>query len=79
MAVPKNYEAGMRISFDAKTKNVSVAFRGKLTILPGPFPAEKEAIRAGEDFCRKHGWSAPLPPDDRAGQSLLKHRKLPPF
>jgi hypothetical protein len=69
----------MKIVFDAKTNAVSVSFRGRLTILSGGFPNEKDAIRAGEDFCRKHGWSAPLAPAKEAGQSLLKHRKRPPF
>jgi hypothetical protein len=50
------YEAGMQIIFDVVNKGVFVEFRGKTEYLPGPFPNQKAAIAAAEEYCRKQGW-----------------------
>lgn len=57
----KNYETGMKVSFDPSSRTAIVKFRGRLTVLPGQFGTEAEAISAGESFCRQHGWR-PQPP-----------------
>ena len=51
-----NYENGMQIIYDVLKKGVLVDFRGQTHYLPGPFPSQREAIRAGESFCREQGW-----------------------
>ncbi|MCV9965690.1 hypothetical protein OIU34_27840 [Pararhizobium sp. BT-229] len=47
----------MTIVFDVLSKSVLIVFRGKITILPGPFQDKKAAIAAAEEHCRKLGWS----------------------
>lgn len=54
--VKRSYEPGMKISYDAVSKRVVVAFRGRITVLSGTFETEKEATEAGEFHCRTHGW-----------------------
>jgi len=71
MSAAKKYEAGMRVTFNEAAKTVTVNFRGRVAILPGPYTAGDEGIRAGEDYCRKQGW-ANRPQDERAGQSMIK-------
>tara|TARA_R110000868_G_scaffold50530_3_gene161395 strand:- start:427 stop:654 length:228 start_codon:yes stop_codon:yes gene_type:complete len=73
MSEKKNYERGMKITFDQKARSVMVSFRGRVTVLPGPFATEGEAVRAGEGLCKTNGW------DDsgggNGGKSLLtRHR-----
>jgi hypothetical protein len=49
------YEAGMQLVFDLVERTVVVSFRNNVTML-GPFANQKTAIRAGEQYCRDHGW-----------------------
>ncbi len=71
---PKNYEPGMRITFDARSKTAAVAFRGRVITLPDQFTSEHEAVSAAENYCRKHGWvDKPVPAIP--ARSLLKHRR----
>lgn len=50
------YETGMKITFEPRSRTVMVKFRGRLTVLPGQFGSEGEAVSAGETFCRQCGW-----------------------
>lgn len=50
------YETGMKLVYDAHTKRMVVSFRARLTVLPATYESEQEAIQAGEQFCRQHGW-----------------------
>jgi hypothetical protein len=50
------YESGMNIQYDQNTKRVTVVFRGKRIELPDRYELPGAAIRAGEEYCRKHGW-----------------------
>ncbi len=61
MATKKNYETGMKITYDQKAKTAMVAFRGRVTVLPGPYTTEGEAVNAGEKHCKANGW------DENAG------------
>jgi len=70
VATPQNYETGMRVVFDEKSKTVSVAFRGRRHELEGPFESVHEGIKAGENYCRKLGWDFSSP-DPRSGRSIL--------
>ena len=55
--VKKAYEAGMKISYAAKTQRVIVAFRGRITVLPDTYESEEKGISAGENHCRCLGWN----------------------
>jgi hypothetical protein len=74
MAVPKNYETGMKVVFDEKSKAVSVTFRGRRHELKGPFESECEGIKAGQNHCRKLGWDCSSP-DPRTGRSILSRQR----
>jgi hypothetical protein len=62
----------MRIAFDAATKCVTVAFRGRIVALPAAYDSECAAVSAGEDYCRARGWVERIVPT--AGRSLLMPR-----
>jgi hypothetical protein len=49
------YEEGMSISYDEKSGQLTVYFRGERKEL-GRFMSYAEALKAGEAYCRKHGW-----------------------
>lgn len=49
------YEAGMQIIFDLMSGMVVVSFRGTVKML-GPFQTQRQAIVAGEQYCRERGW-----------------------
>jgi len=49
------YEADMQLVFDHVKRTLVVSFRNLVKIL-GPFADQKSAVRAGEQFCREHGW-----------------------
>ncbi|MGV1794354.1 MULTISPECIES: hypothetical protein [unclassified Rhizobium] len=51
-----NYEDGMTVFYDPVSKTVIVAFRGKTTILKGPFESLRAGVAAGEDLCAELGW-----------------------
>ena len=51
----------MQILYDVLSKGVFIQFRGKSDFLKGPFPNQREAIRAAEDYCRKLGWGESRP------------------
>ncbi len=51
------YEDGMSISYDELTGTVTVCFRGIKVVLPQGYTSRVEGIAAGEDWCRKYGWS----------------------
>ena len=72
MPMTKVYEPGMRITFDPGAKTALVAFRGRLTTLPGRYADQNAAVQAGEDYCRHRGWA------DRpaATHSLLRPRPM---
>jgi hypothetical protein len=55
------YEPGMKVSYDAVSHKVTVAFRGRVTILPGQFETQDQADWAGENYCRHHGWHPATP------------------
>ena len=50
------YEPGMRITYDATSKRVVVAFRGRISVLPETYESEDKGTAAGEGFCRHQGW-----------------------
>lgn len=50
------YEADMSINYDEKSGQLTVYFRGDRKEL-GRFKNHAEALKAGEAYCRKHGWS----------------------
>jgi hypothetical protein len=50
-----SYEEGMQLVFDLLTRTVVVSFRGQIEML-GPFNDQKEAVSAGEKYCRDRGW-----------------------
>ena len=52
------YEHGMQIIYDVLKKGVFVVFRGKSEYLVGPFVNQREAIKAGEQYCLDRGWGA---------------------
>jgi len=60
----------MRISYDSKSKRVTVTFRGRVSVLTGEYETEREAVKAGEDYCRRNGWNDK--PAPTVGRSMLK-------
>ena len=76
MTPTKFYEPGMRIIYDLRSRTAKVTFRGKISTL-GMFESEFDARKAGEIFCKRHGW--PGPPSPQAPKSLLAHRHRPPL
>nr|WP_314092868.1 hypothetical protein [uncultured Shinella sp.] len=50
------YESGMQIIYDVVKKGVFIEFRNRSHYLEGPFPSQRDAIRAAEEHCRKLGW-----------------------
>ena len=50
------YEAGMYIIYDVLKKGVLIDFRDRTHYLPGPFASQRDAVKAGETFCREQGW-----------------------
>lgn len=50
------YEADMVVFYDTVDKTVVVLFRGKHTLLSGPFPDRRSGIAAGEAYCSTRGW-----------------------
>jgi hypothetical protein len=51
------YEIGMSIQYEHDTGKVIIHFRGKRIILRGPYPTREAGTKAGEEFCRRQGWS----------------------
>jgi len=49
------YEQGMQIVFDLVSRTTVVCFRDTIEMF-GPFKDRWEAIHAGEQYCRNHGW-----------------------
>lgn len=74
MAAPENYETGMRVVYDEKSKTVAIVFRGRRHELKGPFSTASEGNKAGEDYCRRLGWDC-FSPDPHAGRSILRPRR----
>lgn len=66
--MPQGYETGMKVTYDKLSRRVVIAFRGRITVLPGLFDNETAGIAEGEAYCRRHGWS-PLEP-------VRTHRQL---
>jgi len=54
--VKPTYEPGMKVSYDPTTHRVVVAFRGRITVIPGTYDSELRGIAAGEAHCRGQGW-----------------------
>ena len=50
------YENGMSVEYEAVTEKVTVHFRGEKQELPGQYKTREEGIKAGEAYCRSHGW-----------------------
>ncbi|MGE4064767.1 MAG: hypothetical protein AB7E79_15495 [Rhodospirillaceae bacterium] len=70
-----HYEPGMRVSYDAYRKTVTVTFRGRAKTLMGIFTSEEQARRAGEAYCRVLGWNPKI--HAVAVRSLLSSRRGP--
>lgn len=70
--VKRSYEPGMKVSYDPASKRVVVAFRGKITVLPGTFETEIEGTEAGEVHCRLHGWQ----PSDKIHAAAKRVRSV---
>lgn len=68
-AITPTYEPGMKIEYDPVTHRVVIAFRGRISVLPGSVETKDEAISAGERFCRQNGWK---PEDSRKTGSKLR-------
>ena len=51
------YEAGMKIAYDDRSRRVVVSFRGRLVVLPEPCGTREEAQAEGESYCRRLGYS----------------------
>ncbi len=51
------YEPGMTITYDASSKRVVIAFRGRIAVLPGTFDTEAMGKAAAETHCMKLGWN----------------------
>lgn len=49
------YEEGMQLIFDMVERTITVSFRGTLELL-GPFESQRQAVSAGEQYCRDRGW-----------------------
>lgn len=47
----------MKVTYDPQTKRVIVAFRGRIVVLPDMADSEAAAAKAGEAYCRAHGWT----------------------
>lgn len=65
-SVKSSYEPGMRINYDADSKRVVIAFRGRITVLRGTSETEADAIAAGESHCRLLGW---VPADNNSNRN----------
>ncbi|MCT7377395.1 hypothetical protein [Chelativorans salis] len=50
------YEQGMNVQYDKIAQTVTVHFRGEKVTLPSKYPTMEAGMKAGEDYCRKHGW-----------------------
>ncbi len=64
------YETGMKIVYDAATRRVVVSFRARVSVLPGTHDTESEAVKAGEAYCRQHGWK---PDEMKSKHGALRH------
>ncbi|WP_156381709.1 hypothetical protein [Rhizobium sp. Leaf341] len=53
------YEAGMAFFFDVFSKSVLITFRGREYTLQGPYPTQRVAFQAAEQFCLDRGWVDP--------------------
>ena len=60
-----SYEDGMSVFYDPVSKTVIVIFRGKTTILEGPFESARSGVAAGEDLCARLGWRSDTPTTGR--------------
>lgn len=58
------YEDGMQLVFDHVDRTLVVSFRDMVKMI-GPFENQKAAVRAGEQFCRDHGWKDGQQPSKR--------------
>jgi hypothetical protein len=45
-----------RVSYDERTRTVTVMFSGKRHVVPGRYPTLVAGMRAGNDFYRRQGW-----------------------
>ena len=55
--VKRSYEPGMKVTYDASSKRVIVAFRGRISVLPDAYESEAQGTAAGEFHCRTLGWN----------------------
>jgi hypothetical protein len=51
----------MKVMYAPHARTVIVNFRGQVTVLPGTYDTEGDALRVGEAFCHQQGWR-PTPP-----------------
>ena len=63
------YETGMKVFFDPQSQRVVVSFRGRITVLPGTYENEADAVKAGEHHCRQNGW---IPEKDKSGAGVRR-------
>ncbi len=59
----------MKVTYDPTSQRVVVAFRGRITVLPGSYDTETKGIAAGETHCRGQGWK--LQDHDKQKKSYL--------
>jgi len=69
---PTSYEPGMRISYDAASKLVTITFGGRVITLNGEYETERDAVKVAEDHCRRNGWIEK--PTPTVGRSMLRPR-----
>ncbi|TCQ02107.1 hypothetical protein C8J34_12229 [Rhizobium sp. PP-F2F-G36] len=55
------YEKDMSIIYDVFSKSVMISFREQEHTLAGPFPNQRAAVHAAEQFCVERGWLDPRP------------------
>jgi hypothetical protein len=72
MAPARHYEPGMNFTYDEVSGKVSVAFRGRVTVLSATYATENYARAAAESYCKRQGWNGKENSDPR---SLLKYRR----
>lgn len=68
----RTYEPGMKVSYDPTSKRVIVAFRGRITVLPGTYESETLAVEGAEAHCRLLGWK----PNGAVGSETRSLRTL---
>lgn len=69
-AMRASYEHGMKITYDAVSRRVVVAFRGRIFVLQDRYDTEQAGVAAGESQCRRLGWQ---PQDAGKARRHVRH------